>query len=177
MRVIAPIAVGRSGWAPIPTAATIAEPRTAVSRTSGTRTGKPVTSALTPFQNAAPGRAAADAHGGDLDAGRQHRRRDVADGERGGLDDRPRDVTAAVPEGQAGEHAARLGVPDRRTLAGEVREEDEAVGTGRGRGGLGQERLGRDRPAEDVVAVPVERPARGGHRRPDAVAAGQWRRA
>ena len=51
MRVIALIAVGRSGWAPIPTAATIAEPRTAVSRTSGTRTWKPVTSALTPFQN------------------------------------------------------------------------------------------------------------------------------
>ena len=51
LRVIAAIAVGRSGYDPIPTAAPIAEPRTAVSRTAGTRTGKPVTSALTLFQN------------------------------------------------------------------------------------------------------------------------------
>ena len=50
MRVIALTAERTSLFAPIATAPRIAEPRTAVSSTSGTRTGKPVTSAFTWFQ-------------------------------------------------------------------------------------------------------------------------------
>ena len=149
MRVIAPMAAGRSGCAPIPTAPRMADPRTAVSRTAGHGDREAGHVGLDRVPERAPGRAAADPHLGDPDAGRQHRRRDVADGQRRRLDDRPGDVAAAVPEGQPGEDAARLRVPDRRPLAGEVRQEDEAVGAGRGRRGLGQERLGRDRAAED----------------------------
>ena len=140
IRVIAPIALGRSAYAPIPTAPRIADPRTAVSSTAGTATRKPGDVGLDLVPEAAARRAAADPHLGDRDAGREHRRRDVADGERRRLDDGPRDVAAAVAQGQAGEHAARLRVPDRRALAREVRQEDEAVGA-RGRGlGLGEER-------------------------------------
>src|SRR6478672_6818377 len=52
IRVIARIAVGRSGQTPLPTAPRIADPRTAVSSTAGTRTGNPVTSALIWFHSA-----------------------------------------------------------------------------------------------------------------------------
>ena len=114
----------------------------------------------------APGRAAADAHLGDGHAGGEHRRGDVADRQRGRLDDRAGDVAAAVREGQTGEHAARLRVPDRRPLAGEVRQEDEAVGAGWRRGRLGQERLGRDRAAEDVRRGTSRAPGRSPPSRP-----------
>ena len=45
------MAAGRSSYAPTPVAPRIAEPSTAVSSTAGTATVKPVTSALTSFQN------------------------------------------------------------------------------------------------------------------------------
>ena len=82
-------------------------------------------------------------------------------------------MAARVPQRQPGEHATRLRVPERRPLAGEVRQEDEAVGAGRGVGRLGQEGVGGDRAAQDVVSVPVEGPAGGRHRRPDAVVPGE----
>src|SRR5258706_10282994 len=50
MAVIARIAAGMSGCAPTPTDATIAAPTTVVSRTRGTSTRKPVTSAFSWFQ-------------------------------------------------------------------------------------------------------------------------------
>ena len=98
---------------------------------------------------------------------------DVADGQGARLEDGPGQVAAAVGQGQPGEHPGRGRVPDRRALAGEVRQEDQAVGTGRRGRGRVEELLGRRRTTDDVVAEPVERPAGRGHRRPDAVAAGQ----
>ena len=88
MRVIARTPVGTSGQAPIPTAPRIAEPSTAVSRTAGTRTGKPVTSALIWFQvslRAGPPQARIARH---RDAGGEHRLGHVPDGERARLEDR-----------------------------------------------------------------------------------------
>ncbi len=121
----------------------------------------------------APGRAAADAHLVHANTGPEHRPGDVADRERRRLHDRPRDMSAAVTEGQAGENAARLWVPDRRALTGEIRQEHETIGAGRRRRCLVEERLHRDRPAEDRFAIPVERPARRCHRRADAVPSGE----
>ena len=51
-----------------------------------------------------------------------------------------------------------LGLPERRALTGQVRQEDQAVGPRRRCGDLGEEILDRDAP-QDAVAVPVERPA------------------
>ena len=115
--VIAPIAVRRSGCAPIPTAPRIAEPRTAVSRTAGTATRNPVTSALIAFQTslrAGPPQARISV---TRTPGRQHRRRDVADGQRRGLDDRAGEVAAAVRRGSGRRRRRGPRVPDRRALA------------------------------------------------------------
>ena len=151
------------------------EPTTAVSRTAGTATVKPVTSALMRFHDVAPGRAAADPH-----LGRRGRRRpasgvgDVADRERRGLEDRAGEVAAAVAERQAGEDAAGASGPRaasarRRGTAGRRGRRRRAASRRPPRGGPRSSTVA----AQDAVAIPVERAAGRRHRRPDAVPAGQ----
>ena len=139
-------------------------------------TGKPVTSALTAFQNALragpPQTRIAVTWTPAASIGVATWRMASADASTIARAMCPRPCA----EGQPGEDAARVGVPDRRALAGEIRQEDEAVGAGRRARSLGEQGVGRDRAAEDRVAVPVERPARGGHRRADAEPPGQRRR-
>ena len=125
----------------------------------GTATGKPVTSALMAFQaslRAGPPQARISVH---ADAGGEHRT-----SRRGGWPaPTPRGSPARGGRGRgpgSGRRTrrARRRVPERRALAGQVREEDQAVGAGRRRG-----RLARGAPrsstvaAEDRVAIPVER--------------------
>ena len=119
------------------------------------------------------GGPAADAHLGDLDAGREHRLCDVADRQRRGLDDRPGDMATAVGKRQTGKHAAGLTVPDRRPLAGEIRQEDEAVRARWRCRRLDEQGVHRDRVAEDRLAIPIERSAGRRHRCSDAVSTGE----
>ena len=176
MLVIARIAAGMSGCAPVPTAPRIADPRTAVSSTAGTATGKPVTSALTAFQKA-------------LRAGPPQTRISVT----------------WTPAASIGAATWRMASADASTIARatwprpcpRVRPARTPRASGSQIGDRSPARYGRKtRPsapggvaaasarsasvvivaAEDVVAVPVERPARRRHRGPDAVQAGQRRR-
>ena len=86
-------------------------PPAAVSRTRGTSTVNPVTSALIWFQaslRAGPPHARIALH---LDPGGEHRLGDVPDRERGRLEDRPGQVRPAVPEREPGEGAAGASGP------------------------------------------------------------------
>ena len=53
-----------------------------------------------------------------------------------------RDVTAAVGQGQPGQHAGGARIPDRGALPDEVRQEHQPVGPGRRGRGLGEELFG-----------------------------------
>ncbi len=77
----------------------------------------------------------------------------VDEAERDPLEQRAPEVPAAVPEAEADVAAARVGAPDRRALALEVRQEEERVAAGSDGGGLRLEHLeGRaaERPTEPL---------------------------
>ena len=173
IRVIASMAASMSGCAPIPTAPRIAEPSTAVSRTSGTATGKPVTSALIRFQvslRAGPPQArisstrtpaasigAATWRMASADASRMARAR----WPRPCASVRPAKTPRAVGS-QIGERSpARYGRKTRPSAPGGVAAASPMSASVPIVAG------------EDPVAIPVERPAGRGHRRADAVAARQ----
>ena len=175
-RVIAPIAAGRSGCAPIPAAPSIAGPATAVSRTAGTATGNPVTSALIWFHVSLRAGPPQTRISSTRHAGREHRPGDVADRERRRLEDRPGEVAATVAERQPGERrrapsGPRSASARRRGTAGRA----TPVGAGRRRGGLLESASVASSPARISSRIPVERPAGRGHRRADAEQAGQRR--
>ena len=83
------IAAGTSGYAPIPVAPRMAAPTTAVSRTAGTADREAGDVGLDLVPRLAPGRSPADAHLVDVDARGEDRLGDMADRERGRLEDRP----------------------------------------------------------------------------------------
>ena len=115
---------GRPDTPRSPSRPRIAAPTTAVSRTRRDRDREAGDVGLDLVPRLAPGRAAADPHLVDPDAGGEDRLGDVADRERGRLEDRPGEVAAPMAERQADERAAGGRVPDRRALAGEVRQEE-----------------------------------------------------
>ena len=178
IRVIAAIAAGRSAMRPDrrPRRGS-REPSTAVSSTAGTATGKPVTSALIWFQNALRAGPPQTRISRDL----RRRPRASAPRRAGSRAPTPRRSPApmwprpwpsvrpaSTPRAsgsQIGERSpARYGRKTRPSAPGGVARR------------LGEQRVGRDRAAEDAVAIPVERAARRGHRRPDAEQPGQRRR-
>ena len=177
-RVIASIAAGRSGYAPTPTRAEDRRCRaTAVSRTRGHRDREPrdVRLDLVPDRRSAPVRRRRASP--DLDAGREHRRGDVPDREGGRLEDRPREVAAAVAQGQPGEHAARVGSQmGDRSPARYGRNTRPSAPGGDG-GGLGEQRV-RWRSSPPRIASRYQSSARpvAAIARADAVQAGQRRR-
>jgi hypothetical protein len=83
---------------------------------------------------------------------------------------------AGVAQGQAGERAARGRIPERRALAGKVRQEDEAFRARLDPARLGQELGDRHGSTENLAPEPVERSARRGHRAADGVETGHRRR-
>src|SRR6185369_17652991 len=101
-----------------------------------------------------PCRPAADAHRPDLRPGREDRLGDVADRKGRGLEDRPREVAPTVSEGEPDERAARGRVPERRALAGEIRQEDDAVRAGRNRASLLDQGRGGRGALEDLDPEP-----------------------
>ena len=79
----------------------------------------------------AAGRSPAGTHRCHRDAGGEHRFGHMPDGERARLEDRAAEVGAPVGQRQADERARGCRVPDGRAFAGQVRQEDDAVGAGR----------------------------------------------
>ena len=97
-------------------------------------------------------------------AGLDHEVQPVAQAEGDALEHGPGHVPTIVPERQADERAPRQRVGMRAALAGQVGQEEQAVGTGRDVGGRGDEV--RERLAGgERVAEPAQAAGRGQHHR------------
>ena len=112
-------------WRPALTPATRAAPRAVVSSSSVSRTGTPSMSALIWLIGLDPGQTAGrpDAIDGDTHAGQPVG--EVQDAVPDALEDRPDHVGSAVIPAQAEQHGARRRVPDRGSLAEEIRQEGQ----------------------------------------------------
>ena len=144
---------GASGYAPRPRAASTAAPSAAVSGTTGMATGKPGDVRL----HLAPQTGRGGARRRRPSRAPRSRRRRSAPRHGAARTRRPRASPGPGGPGRVSSVSpantpARPLVPDGRTLTGEVRQEDQAVGTGFGPGGLRQQ-VGR------VVGVMVQQPA------------------
>ena len=80
----------------------------------------------------------------------------VTNGEGRRFQHRPDEMAAPVREAQPDEGPPRRVVPDRRPLAREIRQEHQAVRSGRSGVRLGDQVVDRPLPAEDIVGQPVE---------------------
>ena len=133
MRVIVRIAVGTSGQRTDRDRPEDRRADTAVSSTRRNSDREPGDVGLDLVPGLAPRRARRRPASRDPDARREHRLGDVADRERAGLEDRAYEMPSAVGQRQPDERARSQRVPDRRPLAGEVRQEDDAVAIRPGR--------------------------------------------
>ena len=106
------------------------------------------------------------------DARVDHQVEAVPEAERDALEHRPGEVRSAMGEREPHKRATGIRIRVRRALAGEVRQEHEALGTRRDRRGLLDQRAerlaGRDR-----VAIPAQRAGGRQHHRHQMPASGR----
>src|SRR5262245_30692571 len=113
------------------------------------------------------GPAAGDADAARLDPHPADDVEDLAHREGDALDDGADEVGAGVARGEADPSAAGLWVRVWAAFAGEVGEEDEAAGAGRGFGGVGHELVVTDA-GKEGIAAPFEGTAGAEHAAGDA---------
>ena len=126
---IASAAAARVGCQPSPTAAAIAAPMTPVSRCAVRTMGTFITSALIWHQafDRAPPPATRTSDSVSPATAATARAKDVAHRHGHAFQHRPQEIVGVVPARQALERAADIGTPERRPLAGEIRQEQRPI--------------------------------------------------